>query len=79
MTLSAISRRRIIVAGWLLLTVVYGVVHVHRTLSLANLEGYERDWQFQVLAFCYSRLPWLILALVVAVLVERASFRRPRQ
>lgn len=70
------TRRLTIVAGWLLFTVAYAVFYVLRTLSLTDLEGYERDWQFQVLAFCYSRLPWLVLALVIALLVERVSSRR---
>jgi hypothetical protein len=65
------------VGGWLLLTVLYGAFNVTCRLSLRDLEGYEKDWQFQVLAFCYSRLPWLILVLVVSLLVERFASRNP--
>ena len=70
------SNRALIVAAWLLLTIVYAAVYVLRALQLPELEGYEKEWQFQLLAFCYARLPVMILLLVTGLIAERIVARR---
>jgi hypothetical protein len=70
------SRRTLILGVWLLLTVAYAAIYLWRTLHLADLEGYEKDWQFQLLAFCYSRLPLMLLLLVTALVADRLVVRR---
>jgi hypothetical protein len=55
------------VVAWLLLTVIYAAVYVQQSLQLPGLEGYEKDWKFQLLAFGYARLPWLVLVLVAGL------------
>jgi hypothetical protein len=57
---------------WVLITVIYACIYVNTILKLPSLEGYEIEWQFQLLMFSIYRLPWLIIGLaVIAVIVGR--------
>ena len=46
------------------------------TLQLTGLEGYEKDWKFQTLAFCYARLPVALLFLTMCLIADWIVSRR---
>ena len=56
---------------WLLTSAVWGVLYVHSKLALTGLEGYERDWDFQLIMFFAFRFPWLFTLLIGALWAER--------
>ena len=58
------------VFAWCLITIVCAYLYIIRVLSTPNLQGYETEWQFQLLMFSIFRLPWLLLALGLIVWAE---------
>ena len=59
------------VAAWTALALVVTIAGVGHYAGLAGCEGYECDWQFQLLAWFFRPVWWMmLLALVVALLVE---------
>mgnify|MGYP007006651124 CR=1 FL=1 len=55
---------------WCLITAIYAYLYITTVLSYPNLQGYETEWQFQLLMFSIFRLPWLLLALVLIIFGE---------
>ena len=68
------SRILVTTAVWLVFVAAYAVVYVAKALSGERLEGYERDWSFQLLMFAVTRMPWLIV--VLAALLFPLYLRR---
>jgi hypothetical protein len=65
-------RRAIItvtVAVWLLVTVIDGYRQVSKGLSLQGY-GYETQWEFQLIAYLFTRFIVLLVILAVVLLVE---------
>lgn len=74
--------RRVVVlttSFWAVGTVTYAAFYVKARLSLPGLEGYERDWDWQLLFFTLTRVPWLLLALAVVIFVEWIVLGRSRR
>lgn len=55
---------------WCLITAIYACLYITTVLSYPNLQGYETEWQFQLLMFSIFRLPWLLLALALIIFGE---------
>lgn len=61
---------------WIVATVIYAYFYVTSLLTQSNLEGYETEWQFQLLMFSIFRLPWLVIELVaIIVLLKNLTAR----
>lgn len=57
--------------GWVVIAVAVTIAGVRHYTGLAGCEGYECDWQFQLLSWFFRPAWWMMfLALVVALLVE---------
>ncbi len=54
---------------WIVVTVIYAYFYITSVLAQPNLEGYETEWQFQLLMFSIFRLPWLLIGLVAIIFV----------
>jgi hypothetical protein len=63
-------------AAWGGLVASYAAYYVHQRLTLPGLEGYEQEWRWQLAFFAVTRLPFLVLALVVLLAGEWLGFRR---
>jgi hypothetical protein len=58
-------------AIWLVVAVAVTIPGVRHYTGLPGCEGYECDWQFQLLAWFFRPVWWMLLmALVIALLVE---------
>ena len=55
---------------WALVTIAYAYLYVKNVLSLTGLQGYEAEWDWQLLFFAIVRLPWLVLVLAVILGLE---------
>lgn len=67
------NRKKIIglpIFAWCLITIVYAYLYVTTILSSPNLQGYETEWNWQLMFFAIVRLPWLLLGLAVIVDLE---------
>ena len=68
------KRRKIIlitIACWLIICGLYTLLYVQSVLSLPTLvNGYEKDWTFQLTMFIIFRFPLLLIALVIIVAIE---------
>jgi len=62
-------------AIWLLTTSAYAFIYVARNVALPEAAGYEADWSWQLFFFSLVRLPLLVLALGVLLLLEHLHFR----
>ena len=60
----------ITIAGWLVLTVIYGYLWVNNILETETLYGYERSRLLISSAFLVYRLPYLLIALLVLIVLE---------
>lgn len=60
--------------AWLIGTAGYAYYYVHSRLNLSGLEGYETDWDWQLLFFGLVRLPFLLIGLAVAIWLEFRYF-----
>jgi hypothetical protein len=60
----------ITVVGWLIVTVIYGYFWVNNILQTETLYGYERSRLLISTAFLAYRLPYLLIALVVLIVLE---------
>jgi hypothetical protein len=71
--LSMIRRKvfGIIIFAWIIGTVIYAYIYIDSILAQPNLEGYETEWQFQLLMFSFFRLPWLLIGLVVVIAIQK--------
>jgi hypothetical protein len=56
---------------WIIGAVIYAYFYIISILAQPNLEGYESEWQFQLLMFSIFRLPWLLVGLVVVIAIEK--------
>ena len=56
-----------VISAWLILVAGYASVYVLQRINSPDAEGYERDWQFQLVMFSIVRLPFLLLGLGVAL------------
>jgi hypothetical protein len=56
---------------WIVATVIYAYFYITSILAQPNLEGYETEWQFQLLMFSIFRLPWLLVGLVVVIAIQK--------
>jgi hypothetical protein len=61
------------IGGWFVFTAAYAFIYVREKMKLPDLQGYETEWDWQLLFFCIVRLPWLalLLALILLVLLRR--------
>ena len=64
-----------IIGLWALLVMAYGVYFVQSQLLLPNLEGYEKEWKFQLFSFAITRVPFLVILLVLVFFLQ-GSFRK---
>ena len=55
---------------WCLATAIYAYFYVTSILATPNLEGYEAEWDWQLLFFAMVRLPWLLLFLALLIYFE---------
>ncbi len=62
----------ITISMWIVATVIYAYFYVTSILAQPILEGYETEWQFQLLMFSIFRLPWLLVGLVVIIAIEKS-------
>lgn len=67
------KKRRAILAtfvGWLLLVCVYASAYVVSQTTSPNAIGYEKLWTWQLGFFSLTRLPILVLVLLVVIFLE---------
>lgn len=71
--LSMIRRKvfGITIIVWIVATVMYAYFYIASILMQPNLEGYETEWQFQLLMFSIFRLPWLLIGLAVVIAIQK--------
>jgi len=55
---------------WAFVSITYAYVYVASILNNSGLQGYESEWQFQLLMFSMVRLPMLIGVLAVIIGLE---------
>jgi len=55
---------------WCLITIIYAYLYVTTVLGFPDLQDYETEWRFQLLAFSIFRLPWVILVLAIVLGLE---------
>ena len=55
---------------WVVLTVVWAYIYVTGNVALPDAVGYETQWEFQLVFFAISRLPFLLVVLFVIVCVQ---------
>ena len=60
--------------AWFIGTVAYAIFYVHSQLRLEGLEGYEKEWDWQLLFFAVLRLPFLLIGLASIVWCEWLYF-----
>lgn len=48
---------------WMAVSGGYAYYYVKSRLDIPDLVGYETEWQFQLLMFCFFRLPFLLILL----------------
>jgi hypothetical protein len=60
---------------WLLATAAYAFIYVNARIHLPGAEGYETQWDWQLFFFSITRLPFLVLALALALYIEERKFR----
>ena len=60
----------ITIGGWLVLIVIYGYFWVNRVLETETLYGYERSGLLISSAFVVYRVPYLLIALAVIIVLE---------
>jgi hypothetical protein len=65
-----------VVLLWLAGTAAYAWTYASSHAHALTSVGYEKDWEFQLLAFCVVRLPLLVAVLGVALLWMRIRDRR---
>jgi len=56
--------------GWLFLTITYGYLWVNNVLATETLYGYERSRLLISSAFVVYKLPYLVIALAVIIVLE---------
>jgi hypothetical protein len=61
--------------AWLAAIVVYACVYVSVHINSSHAVGYEREWDWQLMFFALTRLPLLLGALGIILLIERRLFR----
>lgn len=67
------TRKKIIsftVLVWCLITLIYAYLYVTTVLSFPDLEGYEAEWDWQLMFFAIVRLPWMLIALALIIWAE---------
>ncbi|HQO16465.1 MAG TPA: hypothetical protein PLG02_05845 [Methylotenera sp.] len=64
------NRKKVIgltILAWCLITAIYAYLYVTTVLSYPDLQGYEAEWDWQLMFFAIVRLPWLLLALALII------------
>lgn len=64
------NRKKVIgltILTWCLITAIYAYLYVTTVLSYPDLQGYEAEWDWQLMFFAIVRLPWLLLALALII------------
>jgi len=69
----------ITVASWLIETVIYGYLWVNNILETEPLYGYERSRLLISTGFLVYRLPYLLIALVVLIVLESLLLRASKR
>ena len=66
------------VSLWAVGCVVYAYYYITRILALPDwpYDAYARNWQFQLMAFCIVRLPFLIAVLPLLIIMALFLLRR---
>ena len=63
------------VGVWIIACALYGYYYVVTTLALPEpYDAYARNWQFQLLMFSIFRIPLLVVALLLVIVVELITF-----
>lgn len=60
--------------AWIIGTAGYAIFYVHSQLRLEGLEGYEKEWNWQLFFFAAFRLPFLIVGLAGIIWCEWLCF-----
>jgi hypothetical protein len=60
----------ITIAAWLVFTAIYGYLWVNNILETETLYGYERSRLLISSAFLVNRVPYLLIALAVLIVLE---------
>ena len=61
---------------WLAGVSIYAFYYVNSRLEIQGLEGYEKEWSWQLLFFGITRLPLLVAVLVILLIVEWRLLKR---
>lgn len=63
------------VVAWLIVSILYAFLYVVSILtSPVGGDAYAMTWQFQLLMFSIFRLPWLVMALPIIIILEFVAF-----
>lgn len=71
--MTALKRKWFVAVAWAITCVGYAYVFVSSRITTPTFEGYERDWDFQVLVFLVTRMPVMIALLAVVFWSLRRS------
>lgn len=67
------------IGGWLALVAGYAYVYVLQHINSPDAEGYEADWEFQLLMFSIVRLPFLLVGLWALLwALKKAGRKNPK-
>jgi hypothetical protein len=69
----------ITVVGWLIGSVIYGYFWVNNILETEPLYGYERSRLLIATGYLVYRVPYLLMALVVLIVLELLFVPRPHR
>lgn len=61
---------------WLLVTGAYAAFYVIARSNLSGAEGYETQWDWQLMFFSLTRLPYFVAAFAVVIFIEAKLLRR---
>lgn len=64
--------------AWLIGSAGYAFFYVRSQLGLQGLEGYEKEWDWQLLFFTIFRLPFLLIGLAGVIWCEWIFFSDDR-
>ena len=68
----------LMVSMWAIACVAYAYYYIATMLALPEwpYDTYARNWQFQLMAFCIVRLPFLLAVLLLLILIALVLFKR---
>ena len=57
-------------AVWFLLCIALSLYYIYKHLNSHGLEGYEKEWDWQLFFFAISQFPYLFILLIILIVVE---------